>query len=78
MHGKDDHTCLGVTGDDAPENLKAPNPIHGQVEHDDIGAELFDQRPHLRAIPGLTDHLQVLFGLEHDPKTLAHDGLVLD
>ena len=61
-----------------PASLQAIHPWHGDVEHHDIGAEIFCLFQGLGSIGGFSNHLPPCMPFQQGFQTLSHDRMIVD
>lgn len=76
--GEHDHLDAVVGGKDETRRRQTVHPRHAHVHKDDIRAQGTGRTHGLFAVGGLPHHLDVAFGLEHEPQPGAHHRLVVD
>jgi hypothetical protein len=77
VHGEDDDPGAGFPAAELPDDVEPPDAGHHQVEHEHVRPDPGDEGGHLGAVAGLPDDLEVRLGLEHRPKPLADDQMVV-
>ena len=78
VEGSQDQYSSWTGGDDAPGGLDAVHRRHANVHEHDIGLQLPVLAECFQAVAGLTDHHQVGFAIEDDPKTRSDQALIVD
>ena len=62
---------------DRARRLDAVDPRHAHVHQHDVGRELLGLRDRLFAVLGFGDHLDAVFGVQHDIQPAAEQRLVI-
>src|SRR5258708_11032563 len=76
--GRREHLGLRLAGADAPQCLESPHARHGEIHDHHIRCEIEKQLAGRLAGVGLADDRDLHARLQQEPKSHAHDGVIVD
>ena len=75
--GDDQGAGVGKLVAQACQDAQAVQPRHAEIEHQDVGTRLLDDRERLDAVGGLADNLDVRIALQRFHEGHEHQGKVV-